>query len=536
MNSIPVSSKKVQEGIPSNLCEFPIAEGTTPPGATGDQVSAQDERPNKYKYPEFEGLAGERYLLSIAEQIAPLALWRTWYAAVSFQAPGQACYVGVGRIVERVGPKERKIYLDLAAMEARGWLNQERAWMSFTREDGSIVHHAVTIKDFSGFYDCAHDYHLWIHSPEYIAPERENAPLILSNVELTKRLIRFECYRRILLCAKPGRKPREAPQDFYTSQIERLEQIRTGVQNMNLYFNAPANTCAAYRVIELTSSHGGDSSSSSTSERSAAASPTTIRNRQAEQITEQHQEQGSPHQVYSKPKPNPHPMPDRHSAAATKGVGNELGYTEEELKHDPKKRGAAAAGIPAEQYAKLNGGLDHADEMAAEVGKERPAREIPTRVETEITTYAGLYDDAHLIASDVTRCKKIYATAEQALAHFNENLFWAFYDEARSAAAKYAHKRRNSRGRVNRIPYMFTCLENAFNFSLEELVYLRTEDPLYTDYSLWDVIDHLRKTHQQQYYSRETALDYRDWLQAILDQLERGAEPKQRINPTRREY
>src|SRR2546429_1298292 len=52
------------------------------------------------------------------------SLGRTWQAATSYQAPGQECYVSVERMLERVGPQERKIYMDYEEMERRGCLEQ----------------------------------------------------------------------------------------------------------------------------------------------------------------------------------------------------------------------------------------------------------------------------------------------------------------------------------------------------------------------------------------------------------------------------
>jgi hypothetical protein len=529
-----------QEEAPQKS-ELPIAGGTT----NSDQERAE-ERPNKYKYPEFDGLAGERYLLSIAEQIAPLALWRTWYAAVGFQAPGQACYVGVGRIVERVGPRERKIYLDLQALEARGWLQQVRARMPFLTKENTITHHAVTIKDFTGFYDTAHDYHLWIHSPDYIAPERENAPLILADAELTRRLIKFECYRRILICGKPGRKRKEEATDYYSRQLAQVEQIRASVQEVNVYFNGNANTIAPYRIDETGNNLTGDSSSFSTSEKGTVVAAQAIRRTPTEEQTEAEEERGTPtEQPYSKPEPKPTPTVNTRGGGAAKRVVDSLGYTEEELRRDPKKRGAAAIGIPADQHEKLHGGLDRTEqaerrqrelEAQAEARQSRPERERPAQVEKEVEEYARQYDDPELIQGDITRAVKIFFAAQQALDSFNDSLFWAFYDEARKAAAKYAHEKRNRKNRVNRVPYMFTCLENAFGFSLEELVFLRTEEPLHADYTLWDAIDYLRGHYQQQLNEGQTRLDYRAWLQNVLDQLEHRKEPKERNNRTTRDY
>jgi len=521
-----------QEGTPRNS-EIPIADKTT----NSDQEHSA--RPNKYKYPEFDGLAGEDYLLSLAQQFSPFALWRTWYAAVSWQAAGNTCYVGVSQLVNRkrqqrggigVGVKERKIYLDLQALEARGWLRMQRVRKPFV-QDGSITYYVATDKDFTGFYDTAHDYHLWLHSPDYIEPERENVPLILADAELCKRLVKFENYRRLLLCGKPGRKSQKH-QDFYTCQLAQLEEVRTFVPIVNHYSNGSANSDSLYRVEQTGSNNEDSTSSFSTAEKGTPACPTAIRSTQAVLQSEQDTQTEQVPQQPSKPKPSASSS-SSNSGETAKRV---LGYTEEELKQDIHKRGAAFVGIPADQYAKLTGSPDLA-ERVEEQRSYRPEREIPAQVEEEVSTYARQYDDSNLIQSDVTRARKIYATAEQALRHdFDATLFWSYYDKARSAAAKYARKRRNSKGGVTRVPYMFKCLENAFGFSLEELVYLRTEDPLYTDKAMWDVIDYLRVTYQEQYYRRETSLDYRQWLQGELDRLERCEQPKQRNNRTMRDY
>jgi len=77
-------------------------------------------------------------------------------------------------------------------------------------------------------------------------------------------------------------------------------------------------------------------------------------------------------------------------------------------------------------------------------------------------------------------------------------------------------------------------LENAFSFTLEEPVYLCADDPLYTDYSLWDVTDTVHDNYQWLFNTGQITEDYRTWLCDILDELEKRKEPKQRLNPTTR--
>ncbi len=249
-----------------------------------------------------------------------------------------------------------------------------------------------------------------------------------------------------------------------------------------------------------------------------------------------------PEMALSNPKPNVPLPPSAKGGVAAKEVERVQGYTTKELKQDTGKRGAAAAGIPAEHYEKLSGGKDQAERQEERqredhIQERRPQREIPAQIIKEVTEYARQYDDMHILPSDVTRAAKIYFTAAQSLDFFQETLYWTCFDGARNAAKRLRGcEHTNAKGKRNRMPYFFTCFENAFSFSLEELVYLRTDNPLFTDCSLYDVVDHLRRTYQQQYYDGETRLDYREWLQTILDQLEQRKEPKQRKNQTTREY
>src|ERR1041385_2356343 len=209
---------------------------------TNESNSKNETKPvNKYIYPEFDGPAGYDYLLSIAQLVMPYAYWRTWQAADSYQAPGQLCYVSVEKICEKVLPSQRKIYLDLEGMQRREWANLQRIRMDFVNQNGEIVTRAVTNKDFSGFYHAAHDYHLWRTSREYLAPVRENLPLILKDDALVRRLLRFENYRRLLVCAKPGRKSQQET-DYYEGQFEKTAPMRTAVQELNPDLNTQINS------------------------------------------------------------------------------------------------------------------------------------------------------------------------------------------------------------------------------------------------------------------------------------------------------
>lgn len=540
----------MQEGIsaivPSNQAELPIAGETTSPGNT---------LPNKYRYPEFAGLSGERYLLSLAEQFAPLALWRTWQAIVSYQAPDNVAYVGVSLLVDRkrgrVGVKERKIYLDLAALEERGWLSMTRVRMPFVQQDNSIAYHPVTVKDFSGFYKTAHDYHLWLHDPMYLAPERENIPLIMEDPELVKRLVKFENYRRLLLCDKPGRKRNAERDDCNASRLASTEYLRTSDPKVNQYFNPLTKTDSLYRKGNTDQQTLERDSIHSIPEKGTGIAATTIRNSDTGSQSETTETEN--HKAESESKSNlPVPLSIENAAEDAKQVKTVQGYTEEELQRDVKKRGAAVIGTPAGQYAKLSGAPndqaepEHQEQAKRTIKREtregsyRHRQEMPAALRKHVVQCVQSYDDPHLIKSDLSRATKLYMTAWQAFTHIPEqhqfdNLYLALFDRAAAKAATLASEHTNSRGQTNIVPYLFACFENSFELTLEELVYLRTSNPLYADSSLWKFVDDARDTYKQQYAAGEVEVDYAEWLQLALDTLEHCKQPKARPNRAQRE-
>ena len=329
-----------------------IAEETT-----NENISENESKSiNKYIYPEFEGPAGYDYLLSIAQKVMPYAHWRTWQAADSYQAPGLLCYVSVHKITEKVGPQERKIYLDLQAMQRREWVELERIRMDFMNQEGMIVTRPVTSKDFTGFYRAAHDYHLWSTSREYLAPERENLPLILKDDALVKRLIRFENYRRLIVCAKPGRKSLQEG-DYYEEQLEKVAEKRTSVQEVNQYLNTQKNTVTLNPLESILENEPLSMvPNPSTTEREKEVDPVTIRNTPIEEEKQRKKQEEILEQKEPISKPKPLSPPKEKGAAAAKREIRANGYTEEELKQDLGKRGDAAVGIHAEHHRRLAGG------------------------------------------------------------------------------------------------------------------------------------------------------------------------------------
>src|SRR5215469_16359835 len=187
---------------------LPIAEEATKPEniERNESGESRSELPNKYKYTIFEGYAGEEYLKDLVREILPAALYRTWAIAVGFQAPTNACYVGVSRIAEKAKRGIRQIQKDRRELELRELLSRYADWVQVKEKDGTWSRKVRIVNNFSGLYDLAYEYHEWKGSAEYVEAEREAADYIRGNADLFEKLIRFDSYRRILVCEKPGPK------------------------------------------------------------------------------------------------------------------------------------------------------------------------------------------------------------------------------------------------------------------------------------------------------------------------------------------
>jgi hypothetical protein len=237
----------------------------------------QQQPPNKFKYLEFLGPAGEDYLNAICQQILPAALWRTWRAAVAFQPPGKPCFVSPDKIAEVTKPGVRKIYLDLQKLEGRHLLQTMAFMYQRTLDDGTVTQRAVTAKNFEGLYDLAHEYHLWSESPlgRALPPERVSVEFIKAAPDLMKKLIRFDNYRRLLLCKKPGRKPKPQEEDtWYDGTFDGQAEYAlspapvcgTPDPKVNLYLNTLSNEDSPKRISNDPASNDFTNKDSSDSE------------------------------------------------------------------------------------------------------------------------------------------------------------------------------------------------------------------------------------------------------------------------------
>lgn len=160
--------------------------------------------PNKYRYPEFAGWNGERYLKKLLRQILPMALYRTWEIFVDHQAIGNECYLGVTRLAEIAGRTTRTMEKNLASLCAKQLLAERAERKVFRSSTGVVKSKVVIVKDFAGLYDLAHEYHEWLNTDEYIAADREMITFMERSPSLIAKLRRFDNYRKVLYTRLPG--------------------------------------------------------------------------------------------------------------------------------------------------------------------------------------------------------------------------------------------------------------------------------------------------------------------------------------------
>ncbi len=478
------------------------------------QDGGNEEPPNKYVYPEFAGYSGERYLDTLIQQIQPYALWRTWHYAVDYQAPGNVCYVGTTRLASRVKPGIRKIELDFQELQARGLMRKYAARLPIKQDDDTTKLEAVTVKDFTPLYDLAHEYHLWTHSDEYIPASRDQIDLILDDARLLAKVLRFDNYRRLIECRKPGRKSKVQPVHLYYQVVRPEDQegwedipdqptvSRQGVQepgtsdqNTNLYSNDPDKTSSAYRE---SSSEEGLPEKVSISSGFGDVVSAAIGNPIIEQATQTNEDT---EETESKPKskqPNPPTQEKMGGAARAKGVTE---HNIEELKRDPYAM--AAALLEMRERGELGGDPQPAPTNRSQKPKkdQRPRRMPPRPLINTISMYAQqLGDNQKFVQSDITRATKIYFASTQIFSGFQNNWFKEQLEAAFEAACK--------RGIKKRMPFFFTTLENRLEFTPEELAFIRSDEPLFADGDIGDFTQHL----QRQYKKSGSTLDYSEWI------------------------
>ena len=483
------------------------------PPAQQDGGDSQ-EPPNKYLYPEFAGYGGERYLDTLIQQILPYALWRTWHYAVDYQAPGNVCYVGTARLASRVKPGIRKIELDFQELEARGSMRKYAARLPILQENGSLKDEAVTVKDFTALYALAHEYHLWTHSDEYIPASRDQIDLILDDAHLLAKVLRFDNYRRLIECRKPGRKSKVQPVHLYyqivrpedqegwedlpdqpTVSRQGVQEAGTSDQNTNLYSNDPDKTSSAYRE---SSSKEVLLEKGSISSGFGDVVGTTIGNPIIEQAIQTNEETEETELKPKSKQPNPPTQEEMGRAVRVKDAKE---YNIEELKRDPYAM--AAALLEMRERGELGGDPQPAPTSHSQKPKkiQRPRRMPPQQLISTIGMYAQqLGDNQKFVQSDITRATKIYFASTQIFSGFQNSWFKEQLEAAFEAACK--------RGIKKRMPFFFTTLENRLELTTEELAFIRSDEPLYADSDISDFVERLKR----QYNKSGSTLDYSEWI------------------------
>jgi predicted transcriptional regulator len=88
---------------------------------------------------------------------------------------------------------------------------------------------------------------------------------------------------------------------------------------------------------------------------------------------------------------------------------------------------------------------------------ETELRYIPQNIKYFITDFVyDLGDDTGNLRSNMTRANRLYQNSGMPLDDFLDAMY-----EARRIAKKTAIKKKNKEGKINRMPYFFTCLETA---------------------------------------------------------------------------
>ncbi len=486
---------------------------------------------NKYKYEIFEGYAGEEYLKDLVREILPAALYRTWAIAVGFQAPTNACYVGVSRIAEKAKRGVRQIQKDKRELELRELLSRYADWVQVKEKDGTWSRKVRIINNFSGLYDLAYEYHEWKTSAEYVEADWDAAEYIREDEELYEKLIRFDCYRRILICEKPGRKTElndlhKAYKNCKQHNEQKREQSQNGQQEAktNNYIPKRMSKSSPYEETKnpQESITYGYTNSSDDSEEGVVASVAheAIRKEQdndqaevdtTEQITNKYEEepkrqediQGSK-QGWRKADQNEiSKEKEMLAAGAAKEVTE---YTIEDIVSNPVAvltflqhcYTTEQAKVRKQEQARAAKAQRHQQARAAKRKRHKTPEKL-TQVITEIMQTLG--GNPQYLQSDITRVTKIYWACTQLMPGFSNP--W-FLDQLTTAFIETA----NAKNVRKHVPYFFTTLERNLGLHNDELAYIRSKEVLYCNADAEAFIIGI----EQLYESSSSHLDYQEWV------------------------
>jgi hypothetical protein len=156
------------------------------------------------------------------------------------------------------------------------------------------------------------------------------------------------------------------------------------------------------------------------------------------------------------------------AAGGAKGAGDDK-IAQKQTKHAAI---AAITGIPQ----------SHLEEL--EIAQAPAKRPIPEFIKDIVSRYSReLGDRSTSTKSNMTRAAKLYFFALDYIRDAQDDpqgFFSELLYEAKQAAYQVNCIRyRGANNRPNRMPVFFTCLENRFELSEDELAYIRSDEPLF---------------------------------------------------------
>jgi hypothetical protein len=526
-----------QEGTPefTPANEVRIAEEAAA-ASSQEQEQAQESSDllNKYGYSEFAGYSGKRHLDTILQQILSYATWRTWHFSDEFVAPAGDCYVGPYKLSGRIKPGIRKIEMDFKALRERGLMRVYPDYRLVKQSaSGQVQMQAVIIKDFSPLYELAHEYHLWLNSPHYIPPEREYVPLILADEELTQKLLRFDNYRRILCCKKPGRKPQQAEAQPI-SHADLVAIAAESAQNTVTYINPKTFTNTEEKTFSANRRSKNSliepfRVSTSNSLKEEGLAPTTIRRVEPRYLPEQGTEEIVTTEQYLPSKSNSTPLPiNEPPAEAVKEVKND-NSGEKQMSAQEKAAAVLSHIIPPEHWQEMKQTRQAAaaSRALAQSKEQRVRWHAPDWLVREVARQAqDLQDDPKVLGSVLTRWTKAVRTVFE-VAEIQREEIGDAEAELIINKIKWSRKRLNRYIRkINpkrRVPYMLECFLNSWHLTPAELLYFESEEPLYQDSRISDFVARL----YQSYERSGSRVEFDQWAAAKLEQ-ERARKKQQR--------
>lgn len=451
-----------------------------------------DQWGNPFIYPEFASFAGFDLLREIVRAIVPLALFRTWEAAVSFQPDKGLLYVGVERLAKVCKVSDRKIRMDVKEFEVRELLVRDWQWVYEPQKDGSTIEKYVRVWIFDRLYELAYEFYTLMQSTIYttLPPCWDSKPGILADEKLVRYFRQFECYRRVIEHDRPGRKGEERTAPTYEELVKRFVPEVALEAKRKVFTKELVNTSSTYRVIEeLNGNPPIYIDSRHKEEREGRADYTKMSDESEASNTEQvrvrftYPELETSKIVTNEIKPA---APGSRAASKQAIIAQIMGGTAQQAELN------AAFGLPAPQSGRGKG------QQAAKPQRERrPVHPVLLQLVTQLA--AALNDDPEIFESTITRAEKIATVASQCRdmsgQEFLELAHIAYKQTCNRRAAGAIKKRNPKNGQTNAMPFWFTCLLNLLKLDGDETRYLESEECLYADTSY----QHYRHTMNQVY-------------------------------------